>query len=81
MVALRRLSISEVVVMCCEKCGKMMGVLLLVIGLIYLIWDFWGVQWYTIVFLLAGLAMMCMGCCKCCKGECCDMPKETKKKK
>ena len=77
MVAKRVLSISEVIVMCCEKCGKYFGLVLLVVGLFFLlrdfnVWNFWGIGAWTVLFILAGCAMMCRGCCKCCNDGCCN---------
>jgi len=53
----------------CEKCHKLGAGLVLVVGICFLmqdlnIWNFWGISWYTIAFIMAGL--MCMGstCCK-----------------
>ncbi|USN45792.1 MAG: hypothetical protein H6502_01520 [Candidatus Woesearchaeota archaeon] len=43
-----------------HDCEKTMGIVVLIIGLIYLlgdfnVWNFWGIQWYTVAFLLYGL--------------------------
>ncbi|MEK6835914.1 MAG: hypothetical protein AABX55_02730, partial [Nanoarchaeota archaeon] len=45
----------------------------LVVGVLFLLrdfgwlggWDFWGVQWWTAVFLLVGLGVLC----KCCDSK------------
>ena len=62
----------------CAKCGKMTGIIFLLIGIAYLItdlgiggWNFWGIQWWTILFLLMGLGGI--GCASC--GECRKMRK------
>lgn len=60
--------------MMCKKCGMMGGLLFLVAGILFLlvdlnVWSFWNLQWWTVVFILAGLGMMCSGCC----GDCCKM--------
>ena len=52
----------------CNKCMKMSGVIVLVLGLVFLsvdlgFFNFWGINWWTAVFVLAGLAKM--GCSKC----------------
>jgi len=49
-----------------------MGVLLLVLGLLFLLvdlgaWAFWGVSWWTALFLLVGLCSLAGGSCKDCK--------------
>lgn len=43
-----------------EKSMKTCGLLALIFGVLFLIqdmttWDFWGINWWTIVFLLMGL--------------------------
>ncbi|MBU0536201.1 MAG: hypothetical protein KJ922_01295 [Nanoarchaeota archaeon] len=61
----------------CWKCGKMWwGVLVLILGVLLLlrdigIWTFWGIQPWTLIFLLFGLGASSTSICKC----------ETKKKK
>ena len=56
---------------CCQKCSKICAVLLLVLGLLFLAkdlgyWGFLGIQWYTVVFLLAGFAgLAASGCHDC----------------
>ena len=56
----------------CNKCGKMCGVLLLVFGVLFLlqdlnIWNYWGINWYSIAFLLLGFAMLGNSGCKSCQ--------------
>ena len=56
----------------CNKCTKMMGVLLLVLGLIFLVvdleyWNFFGIQWWTALFLLMGVAKLGHGSCAECQ--------------
>lgn len=46
---------------------KIFGWVFLIVGILYLIkdfggWDFWGIQWYTVLFLLIGLGALCMCC-------------------
>ncbi|MFH1174284.1 MAG: hypothetical protein V1725_04070 [archaeon] len=58
--------------MCCEKCSKMGGLLFFLFGIIFLlqnlnVWNFWGIQWYTVLFVLMGLGMICMASCKECQ--------------
>jgi len=50
----------------------MMGVLLLVLGLIFLVvdleyWNFFGIQWWTALFLLMGVAKLGHGSCAECQ--------------
>ena len=65
--------------MCCKKCGMGMSVALLVLGVAFLlkdlgVWNFWGLNWWTAMFLLAAVAMFGTHCCK----ECCDMRHKKK---
>lgn len=73
----------------CKKCGKLCSVLVLLFGLGFLLqdlgrWSFWGLNWYTVVFLLLGLGSLASyGCkdCQACCGGCCEAPAPAKKKK
>ena len=57
----------------CKKCVMVVGILLLVVGLLFLlvdlgVWNFFNIQWWTALFLLAGLVHVAMsGCADCCK--------------
>jgi len=59
--------------MMCPKCRKITGWLFLVVGLVFLLRDlgvwsfnFWGIQWYTAVFVIWGLTKVCSsGCADC----------------
>ncbi|MFC1753885.1 hypothetical protein ACFL96_10940 [Thermoproteota archaeon] len=58
--------------MCCEKCGKLAGILVLIVGIIYLlvdlgVWAFWGISLWTVLVILAGLALLGHHCCDSCK--------------
>ncbi|MBS3130936.1 hypothetical protein J4212_00745 [Candidatus Woesearchaeota archaeon] len=70
----------------CGKCKKITGLLLLVAGVLFLlqdlaIWDFWGLSWYTVALLIAGVVKSaschCPDCNACCSGS---MPAKGKKK-
>ncbi|MDO8642011.1 MAG: hypothetical protein Q7R76_00265 [Candidatus Woesearchaeota archaeon] len=59
---------------CCSKCGKMCGVLLLALGVVFVlkdlnVWNFWGVNWWSALLLLVGLGKLgashCPDCQKC----------------
>ena len=73
----------------CNKCSKLVGILLLIIGIFFLlrdlsIWDFWGIQWWTAAFLLVGVVSFCSACCPMCQsasGCCGPVQTMTKKKK
>lgn len=56
----------------CKKCRMIGAVLFLALGVVFLLrdlgmWDFWNVQWWTALFLLAGVtgfaACNCPDCC------------------
>ncbi len=73
----------------CKKCGSCMGWLVLVAGVLLLlknlnVWTFWGIDGWTLAFIIAGFAMIGSGCCKkCCSGSC-DVnaaPKKVSKKR
>ncbi|PIN80466.1 hypothetical protein COV13_03510 [Candidatus Woesearchaeota archaeon CG10_big_fil_rev_8_21_14_0_10_32_9] len=43
-----------------------MGIVLLVFGVLFLlqnlnVWNIWGIQWYTVAFVLLGLSKLCKG--------------------
>ena len=53
----------------CKKCMKIGGVVFLVLGVLFLlqnlgVWNFWNIQWYTVLFLLFGLVHL-KGCPDC----------------
>ena len=55
----------------CAKCSKVSGILFLVLGLLFLLrdlgtWDFWGISWWTALFVLFGVMMMASSHCKAC---------------
>ena len=52
----------------CKKCMKMCGGTFIVLGVLFLLrdlgfWDFWGIQWYSLLFLAMGLGSI--GASKC----------------
>lgn len=56
----------------CEKCTKTAAVILLVLGLIFLVvdlgyWDFWGISWWTVLFLYFGLGHWAAATCPECQ--------------
>ena len=65
----------------CEKCGKLAGVVLLLLGVAFLlvdlgVWNFWNVSWYSALILLGGLVMLGSNLCPDCK-----LPAKPVKKK
>lgn len=62
---------------------KMGGIIFLVLGLLFLlvdvgVWNFFGIKWWTVLFILMGLMTLCKNSCPDCQA--CCMP-ETKGKK
>lgn len=66
------------------------GFLLLVFGVLFVlqdlgVWSFWGLNWYSVAFLVGGLAMVGMSCCtacqSCCDGDSCEVEAKPAKKK
>ena len=58
----------------CKKCGKLFSLLVLVLGVLFLLqdlgqWNFWGVSWYTALFLLLGISHLGTGYCKDCQAK------------
>ncbi|MBI2650138.1 hypothetical protein HYX04_02375 [Candidatus Woesearchaeota archaeon] len=56
----------------CSKCMKMGGATFLVLGLAYLAvdlgwWDFWGISWWTALFVVMGIAHLGSANCKDCR--------------
>lgn len=71
---------------CCNKCSKGVGIVLLIAGLIFLlqnlaVWDFWGIQWYTVAFVLLGVSYLGCSSCTDCQACCSTETKGPKKKK
>ena len=69
----------------CPKCTKITGVLVLLAGIGFLlqdwsVWNFWGLNWYTVVFLLFGLVKLAKCSCKDCMA-CCQAPMAAPAKK
>ncbi len=61
----------------CSKCMKVGGITLAVLGILFLlkdlnVWDFWGISWYTALFVAMGIGSIgSSGCadCKAVRGE------------
>ena len=56
----------------CEKCFKVGGALFLILGILFLlqdlaIWDFFGISWYTALFVLMGVVHLASSTCKECQ--------------
>lgn len=55
----------------CKKCRTLCGILLLVLGVLFLsvdlgFWDFWNIQWWTVLFILWGVGALGQVSCKEC---------------
>ncbi len=60
---------------CCNKCKSLCGLIILVLGIIFLlgdlgIWSFWGINWWTAVFLVVGACKLCTTKCPECQKAC-----------
>jgi len=58
----------------CTKCRGIGGILFLIFGIILLlkdlnVWNFWGINWWTVLFVLLGLGMLATSGCKECNTE------------
>lgn len=58
----------------CQKCCKICGVLVLLAGLGFLLrdlnmWMFWGLNWWTVAFLLMGVGKVARSNCPHCMGK------------
>jgi len=59
----------------CKKCKTINGVVLLVLGILFIlvdfgVWAFWGIQWWSILLIWFGLAGVCMSKCPDCAAMC-----------
>jgi hypothetical protein len=55
-----------------KACGKIFALAILAVGILFLlqdlkVWNFWGVSWYTIFFLLIGIKFMMHHHDECCE--------------
>ena len=56
----------------CNKCMNFCGWLFLIFGVIFLlqdlgVWMFWGIRWWTVLFLLVGVGGIGQASCKDCQ--------------
>ena len=56
----------------CKKCMTMGGATLLVLGALFLlqdfkIWSFWGISWYSALFVVLGIGHLGSASCKDCQ--------------
>lgn len=56
----------------CKKCQGICGWLMLIAGVLFLlqnlnIWNFWNIQWYTVLFILLGVGGIAMRSCPDCQ--------------
>jgi len=56
----------------CKKCCQVCGILLLILGILFLlqdleIWNFWNINWYTALFILVGVGKLAMSKCPECQ--------------
>ena len=58
----------------CKHCMKLGGILLLVFGVLFLlrdfeVWNFWNIQWWTVLFILFGVMKLGSSSCPKCQGQ------------
>ncbi|HLC46843.1 MAG TPA: hypothetical protein VJI75_03805 [Candidatus Nanoarchaeia archaeon] len=56
----------------CEKCMKIGGIVMGLAGIALLLqdlgrWDIWGLNWYTLAFLIAAFSCLGTSACKDCR--------------
>ncbi len=56
----------------CRKCMMISGLGFLVAGVLFLlrdfgIWDFWNIQWWTVLFIWMGIGALAMRSCPDCQ--------------
>ena len=56
----------------CNKCMKICSSMFLVLGIVFLlrdlnIWDFWNIEWWTALFLVAGIGGLASAGCPDCQ--------------
>ncbi len=67
------ITFGEVIYMMgCPKCQKVSGVLLLLLGIVFLLRDlnmfaFWNIQWWSALFILMGVVKLAMSTCAECQ--------------
>ena len=69
----------------CKKCSQICGALVLAAGVLFLlqdlgIWNFWGLSWYTVLFILGGVTCFASSKCPECNA-CCGMEPAKKGRK
>ena len=58
--------------MMCPKCTGISGWLMLILGIIFLlvdfgVWNFWGIMWWSALFVVWGVVMLASKSCKECQ--------------
>ncbi len=56
----------------CNKCQGICGASMLIAGILFLLqdlgtWDFWGISWYSVLFILLGVGALGMRSCPDCQ--------------
>jgi hypothetical protein len=68
----------------CNKCLTITAWIFIVLGILFLlrdlnIWNFWNIQWWTILFIIIGVTTCAHKSCEKCS-EMCNMEPAKKKK-
>jgi hypothetical protein len=56
----------------CQKCCKVTAWMFLIVGVLFLLtdigmWNFWGLNWWTVLFLLMGITGVAKASCSECQ--------------
>ncbi len=59
----------------CQKCSRIAGVIILVLGVLFLlkdfnVWGFWGISWWTALFIVGGIVTLAKCSCSDCQAMC-----------
>ncbi len=56
----------------CKKCMLLCGLILLILGILFLlvdlkVWSFWGIQWWSALFVVFGVGLIASTKCPDCQ--------------
>ena len=59
----------------CKNCTSMGGWIFLILGVLFLLkdignWGFFGINWWTALFIVMGIGKICMAKCPDCQAMC-----------
>ncbi len=69
----------------CKKCGSSLGLMIFVVGIVYLLQDInvinWFFNWWTVLFIIGGFGIFAMNKCYHCSTTECETAKPAPKTK